>query len=245
MDLGLKGKTALITGTGSQIGYGKAIALTLAEEGCCIVSTDIDFDGAKKTADEVKANGSEALAVKADVSNRVEVDAMVKKAMDNYGQIDILVNNAGGSSELKPFIEMSRADWDLDIHVNLYGQMNVAQAVLPHMISQNYGRVINFTGGRGIPTISIYGAAKAGIIAFTEALAREVAPYGVIVNGIGPGLGETALVKKAPAAFLEENRQRSALKRLCTPDDVAPAVAFLASDRCSYMVGQFIHLNTF
>ena len=86
---------------------------------------------------------------------------------------------------------------------------------------------------------------EAGIIAFTEALAREVASSGVIVNGISPGLGETGLVQKAPAAFLEENRQRSALKRLCTPDDVGPAVAFLASDLCSYMVGQFIHLGTF
>jgi len=245
MDLGLKGKTALITGTGSQIGYGRAIAITLAEEGCRIISADIDLGGAKKTADEVEAMGHEALAVKADVSNRAEVDEMVKAALDRFGRIDILVNNAGGSSRLRPFIEMNKADWDLDINVNLYGQMNVAQAVLPHMISQGYGRIINFTGGRGIPNISVYGAAKAGIIAFTEALASEVASLGVIVNGIGPGLGETALVKGAPAAFLEANRQRSALKRLCTPDDVGPAVAFLASDRCSYMVGQFIYLRTF
>lgn len=245
MDLGLQGKTAIITGTGSQIGYGKAIAITLGEEGCRTISADIDLDGAKKTADEVEARGHEALAVKADVSNRAEVDDMVKAALDRFGRIDILVNNAGGSSRLKPFTEMNKADWDLDINVNLYGQMNVAHSVLPHMISQGYGRIINFTGGRGIPNISIYGAAKAGIIAFTEALAREVAPQGVIVNGIGPGLGETGLVKNAPAAFLEANRQRSALKRLCTPDDVAPAVAFLASDRCSYMVGQFIYLSTF
>jgi len=245
MDLGLKGKTAIITGTGSQIGYGKAIATTLAKEGCRIVSTDIDLDGANKTAEEIEANGSEALVVKADITNRAEVDDMIKAAMEKYGRIDILVNNAGGSSELKPFVEMTKEDWDIDIGINLYGQMNVAHAVLPHMISQEYGRIINFTGGRGIPNISIYGAAKAGIIAFTEALAREVAPSGVIVNGIGPGLGETGLVKGAPAAFLEANRQRSTLKRLCSPNDVGPAVAFLASDLCSYMVGQFIYLSTF
>lgn len=245
MDLGLRDKVALITGAGSQIGYGKGIALTLAREGCNIIAADIDLEGAKKTTAEVEALGHKAMAVKADVANRAEVDDMVKAALDRFGQIDILVNNAGGSSPLRPFVEMTKADWDLDINVNLYGQMNVAQAVLPHMMSRNYGRIINFTGGRGIPNISIYGAAKAGIIAFTEALAREVASSGVIVNGIGPGLGETGLVQKAPPAFLEENRQRSALKRLCTPEDVGPAVAFLASDLCRYMVGQFIYLSTF
>ena len=245
MDLGLKGKTALVTGTGSQIGYGKGIAMTLAGEGCNIISADIDLEGAKQTADAVEALGCEALAVKVDVANRDQVDDMVKAAIERFGQIDILVNNAGTSSRLRPFVEMTKADWDLDISVNLVGQMNVAQAVLPHMISRKYGRIVNFSGGRGIPNISIYGAAKAGVMAFTEALAREVAAAGVIVNGIGPGLGETGLVKKAPSAFLEENRQRSALKRLCTPEDVGPAVAFLASDVCSYMVGQFIHLSTF
>ncbi|MBF8270222.1 MAG: fabG [Gammaproteobacteria bacterium] len=170
---------------------------------------------------------------------------MVKAAIERFGRIDILVNNAGASSRLKPFVEMTRADWDLDIQVNLYGQMNVAQAVLPHMIARNYGRIINFSGGRGLPNISIYGAAKAGVIAFSEALAREVAAHGIIVNILGPGLGETGLVQHAPQAFLDQNRQRSTLKRLCTPEDVGPAVAFLASDVCSYMTGQFIQLSTF
>lgn len=246
MDLELKGKVAMITGAGSQIGYGKGIALILAQEGCNIIAADIDLGGAKQTVDEVKTLGCDALAVKVDVTNRDEVDEMVNMALDRFGRLDILVNNAGASSPLKPFVEMTKADWDLDINVNLYGQMNVAQAVLPHMMSRGYGRIINFSGGRGIPNISVYGAAKAGIVAFTQALAREVASAGIIVNALGPGLGVTGLVNKtAPADFLEQNKQRSALKRLCTPDDVGPAVAFLASDRCSYMVGQFIHLSTF
>ena len=245
MDLKLKGKTALVTGAGSQIGYGRGIVMTLAAEGCDIVTADIDLDGARKTAAAAESKGVRTLALKTDVAQRAEVDAMVKAAIGHFGQIDILVNNAGTSSKLKPFVEMTRADWDLDIQVNLYGQMNVAQAVLPHMIARKYGRIINFSGGRGIPNISIYGAAKAGIIAFTEALAREVAPHGVIVNAIGPGLGETGLTSHAPQAFLEQNRQRSTLKRLCTPEDVGPAVAFLASDVCSYMTGQLIQLSTF
>jgi NAD(P)-dependent dehydrogenase (short-subunit alcohol dehydrogenase family) len=245
MDLGLTGKTALVTGAGSQIGYGKGIVITLAGEGCNIIAADIDLNGAQQTVAEVGALGIETLAVKADVSNRAEVDEMIKAGLERFGHIDILVNNAGTSSRLKPFVDMTRADWDIDIQVNLYGQMNVAQAVLPHMMSRKYGRIINTSGGRGIPNISIYGAAKAGVMAFTEALAREVASAGVIVNGVGPGLGETGLVQHAPKEFLEQNRQRSTLKRLCTPEDVGPVVAFLASDVCSYMTGQFLHLSTF
>ncbi len=243
MDLGLRGKVALVTGTGSQIGYGKAIALTLAKEGCDIISADIDFEGAKKTASAVEAIGQKALAVKVDVTKRTEVEEMVRVALNQFNKIDILVNNAGASSELKPFLEMTKDDWDFDIQVNLYGQMNVAQAVLPHMLSRHYGRIINVSGGQGIPTISVYGAAKAGIEAFTQALAREVGASGIIVNAVGPGLAMTGLVQKAPVQFVEAYRQSSVLKRLCTPEDVAPVVAFLASDVCSYMVGQCIHLN--
>lgn len=244
MDLHLKDKVALVTGAGSQIGYGKAIALTLAEEGCDIVAADIDPDGAKQTAAAVEALGRQALAVKVDVTRQAEVDAMVKKAIEKFGRIDILVNNAGASSQLRPFMEMTEEDWDFDIHTNLYGQMRVARAVLPHMLARKYGRIINTSGGQGIPNISIYGAAKAGVVMFTQALAREVASKGVIVNAVGPGLGKTGLVYRAPTEFLESERQRSLLKRLCTPEDVAPVVAFLASDRCSYMVGQLVQLST-
>ncbi|MBN1176986.1 MAG: SDR family oxidoreductase [Dehalococcoidales bacterium] len=244
MDLRLKDKITLVTGAGSQIGYGNAIALTLADEGCDIVAADIELDGAKKTAAAVEALGRQALAVKVDVTKQAEVDAMVKKAIDKFGRIDILVNNAGASSRLRPFMEMTEEDWDFDINTNLYGQMRVARAVLPHMIKQKYGRIINTSGGQGVPSISIYGAAKAGVVMFTQALAREVAQYGVIVNAVGPGLGKTGLVYRAPQEFLEGERQRSLLKRLCEPSDVAPVVAFLASDRCSYMTGQLVQLST-
>lgn len=245
MDLGLKNKVALVTGAGSQIGYGKGIVLTLADEGCNIIAADMDLEGVKKTVADVEALGRKGMAIKVDVRNRTEVDAMVEKGLSEFGRIDILVNNAGSSSQLRPFLEMTKDDWDYDIGVNLFGQMNVAQAVLPHMISRAYGRIINTSGGQGIPNISIYGAAKAGVVMFTQALAREVAPHGIIVNAVGPGLGETGLVHGAPREFLEGERQRSQLKRLCTPDDVAPVVVFLASDRCSYMVGQCVNLSTY
>jgi 3-oxoacyl-[acyl-carrier protein] reductase len=245
MDLKMKDKVALVTGSGGQTGYGRNIALTLAAEGCHIVVADIDIEGAKATAQQVEALGRKAYAVKVDVTDRAMVDATVQAAIEKFGRIDILVNNAGASSREKPFMQMTRADWDLDIDVNLIGQMNVAQAVIPHMISQKYGRVINTTGGRGIPGISVYGAAKAGIVAWTHALAAEVAQFGVIVNGISPGLGDTGLTKNSPPGFKEPNIQRSMIKRLCRPEDVGPTVAFLASDLCSYMTGQFIDLSTF
>lgn len=245
MDLKLKDKVALVTGTASQIGYGKAIALTLAEEGCDVISADIDLEGAKKTAAEIGKLGRKAMAVKVDVSNRSDVDKMVKAVIDEFGRIDILINNAGTSSVVQPFMQMTKADWDLDIGVNLYGQMNMAQAVIPHMAAEKYGRIVNCSGGQGIPGISIYGAAKGGVEQFTHALAMEVAPMGIVVNAVLPGLGETGLVGTAPKEMLESQKQMSALKRLCTPRDVATMTAFLASDVCSYMVGQVVKLHTF
>jgi NAD(P)-dependent dehydrogenase (short-subunit alcohol dehydrogenase family) len=242
MDLKLKDKVALVTGAGSQIGYGKGIALTLAKEGCDIIAIDIDLEGARKTAAEVEALGRKALAIKADVTNRAEVDDMVRQALEKFGKIDILVNNAGASIQ-KPFMEMTKADLDFNINVNLYGQINVAQAVLPHMISRHYGRIINTSGGQGLPTLSIYGAAKAGVVAFTQALAKEVVSFGVIINAVSPGLAKTGLTSNAPPEFLDGIiQQDSILKRFCTPEDLAPVVAFLASDVCSYMVGQCVSL---
>ena len=245
MDLKLQDKIALVTGSGSPIGYGRTIATTLAEEGCDVVCADINPAWAEETAGLVEDLGRQALAVKVDVVDRASVDAMVQAAIERFGRIDILVNNAGTSSQDKPFMEKTKSDWDLDIGVNLYGQMNVAQAVIPFMAERKYGRIINTSGGQGLPTISTYGAAKAGVEAFTHSLALEVAPLGIVVNGISPGLGETGLLARTTEEFKQGYLRISALKRLCTPQDVAPAVAFLASDVCSYMVAQWITLRTF
>lgn len=244
MDLHLKDKIALVTGTGSQIGYGKAIAVTLAEEGCHIISADKDFQGAKQTAALVESLGRAALAVEVDVTKPEWVTNMVKQSIKKFGRIDILVNNAGASTKEQPFMNMTEEDWAFDIGVNLFGQIRVARAVLPHMLEQKYGRIINTSGGQGLPGISIYGAAKGGVVQFTKALAKEVGDKGIFVNAIGPGLAKTGLVYRAPKEMLEGERNRSPLKRLCEPADVAPAVAFLASDRCSYMMGQLLQIGT-
>jgi NAD(P)-dependent dehydrogenase (short-subunit alcohol dehydrogenase family) len=248
MDLKLTGKVALITGTGSQIGYGRGIALCLAKEGCDIIGVDIDLEEAKKTAAEIRNLGRKAIAIKTDVANRAEVKKMVKTALGEFGKIDILVNNAGTSTVLMPFLEMSEADCDILINVNLHGQMNVAREVVPHMISRKYGRVINIAGGQGGANISVYGASKAGVVAFTQSLAKEVAPYGVVVNSVHPGLGDTGLnyLGRGSRPLTSDEKaamkQMFGLKRFCTGDDMGPVVAFLASDVCSYMSGQLINV---
>ena len=238
MDLKLKDKVAIVTGAGSQIGYGKAIALTLAEEGCNLILGDIDIEGTKKTANEINSIGRKALTVKVDVTDRSQVDEMVKKGIEEFEHIDILVNNAGASSKMMPFIKSSREDWEYDIRVNLIGQMNVAHAVLPHMMSRKSGRIINTSGGQGIPTLSMYGAAKAGVVTFTSALARELQGTGVIVTVYSPGLGATGLTADDPR--MDSIAPTLPLGRLCTPQDVAPIVAFLASELSDYLAASMI-----
>jgi len=150
MDLGFKGKVALVTGAGSQIGFGRCIALFLAKEGCDAVAvTDINLDDVKLTAEAITKEGCKSIAVKADVTNQAEVQAMVKKVIDEYGKIDILVNVAGAVFGFGPLEQQDRATWDQNIHLNLYGTMFVTQAVLPLMKSNKYGAIVNIgSGGR-------------------------------------------------------------------------------------------------
>jgi NAD(P)-dependent dehydrogenase (short-subunit alcohol dehydrogenase family) len=249
MDLGFKGKVALVTGVGSQIGFGRGIATYLAKEGCDIIAVDIDLEGAKKTAAEIGSSGRKVIALKTDIANNAEVEAMVAKAIAEFGKIDILINNAGAGTVLKPFIEMTRAEWDVPIKTNLYGTLNVTRAVIPHMISRKYGRIVNITGGQGMPTISMYGASKAGVTAFTKSIASELIGYGIVVNGVHPGLGNTSLNiggrdgRKLTEEEVKAASERFGTGRFCTGEDLGPMVAFLASDVCSYMVGEVLNMS--
>jgi 3-oxoacyl-[acyl-carrier protein] reductase len=243
MDLGLKGKVALVTGAGSQIGFGKAISLTLAREGCDIIASDIDLEGTKQTAAEVEALGCKALAIKADVTNRAEVNDMAKAALEKFGKIDILVNNAGATLKPTPFAETPEEWWEADIDINLRGVLNCAKAVINHMIERKYGKIINISsvvGRMGMPGSAIYTAAKTGVIGFTRGLASEVAPLGINVNSVAPGAAATGFPvhTQMPRDQLEGFAASLPLRRLTVPQDIANTVAFLASDVASDIAGQ-------
>jgi 3-oxoacyl-[acyl-carrier protein] reductase len=248
MDYGLQGKIALVTGTASQVGMGKAICLTLAREGCDVVSTDIDLDGAKQTTVAVKALGRKAIALKVDVAKSSEVEEMVKAALKEFGKIDILVNTAGLMAMIGvSFMESKPEMWEKDVAINLYGTMNCAKAVLPGMVERKYGKIINFSSiaaKQGGP--SSYSAAKAAILAFTRGLATQYGPSGINVNAVAPGVVKTNLFssdKNANRVF-EGLAARMPLRRIQTVDDVANAVAFLASDVSKNITGQCIQVDS-
>ncbi len=243
MELGLKGKIALVTGAGSQIGFGKAIALQLAKEGCDVVINDIDIDGAQQTAAEVEKLGRRSMAIKGDVTSVTEWESMASKILEKFGRIDILVNNAGGCTPPKPFLQMTDKDWEFDINVNLKSTRNGTKTVLPIMIKQKSGKIVNITSGAGINGgmfTAGYAAAKAGIIAFSMGVAKEAAPEGININCVSPGPANTGFAKNAPPGMLENFPKNLPIRRLTTQQDVANAVTFLASDAASDIVGQVL-----
>lgn len=247
MELGIKGKVALVTGTGSQIGMGRAIALALAGEGCDIISTDMDLEGAKKTVEDIKALGRKAAAYRVDVSNQQEVNDMVKAGAAEVGPVDILVNTAGGTAGAGPVLQASEEKWQKDINVNFFGSMYCAKAVLPGMMERKYGKIVNFSTGialTGMPGSSSYAGAKAAIISFTKCLSLEAGPSGINVNGLAPTMvmtnfGTHATMNPKQA---EGMAARMPLRRLTTVDDIANIVLFLVSDMASGMTGQILSI---
>lgn len=246
MDLGLKGKVALVTGAGSQKGFGRGIAVALAKEGCDLVLADIDLESAKQTEDEIKNLGHQAIAMKVDITNTKEVNDAVKVALDKFGKIDILVNNAGAGTPPKPFVDSTEEEWDANIDLNLKGMLRCTKAVLGHMIQRKTGKIINISsfGARtGGEHVTVYAAAKAGVISFTRGLAIEVAPLGISVNGVAPGVGLTNFIRDAPKGILDELIQKTPARRTTTPEDIAMAVTYFASDISSDVVGQTLSVD--
>jgi NAD(P)-dependent dehydrogenase (short-subunit alcohol dehydrogenase family) len=250
MDLKLKDKVAIVTGTGSQIGFGRGIALMLAEEGCNIISVDMDLEGAKQTAGEVQTLGRKALAYKVDITKKAEIDAAVKKALKEFGRIDILVNCAGRASGLRPFVESNTDQWDIDININLKGTMNFTRAVLPHMLERQYGKIVNFSTHAahqpaGLAGAASYVAAKAGTVMFSKTLAGEVGAAGININIIAPGPGATNFHRVSGAdphmAGIVEALAKAG--KTTTPEDIANAVAFLVSDVSGKLSGQVLEVS--
>jgi 3-oxoacyl-[acyl-carrier protein] reductase len=247
MDLGLKGKAALVTGAAR--GIGKAEAMALAAEGCAVAINDIDREAAEATAAEFRASGTKTVVCIGDVSEEAGAEAMVREAHAGLGQLDILVNNAGAGGRYlgRNAEDMSIEDWDVIVRTHLRSTFLCSKFAVPLMRQRGFGRIVNtssmnVTGG-GRPGVTNYSAAKAGVIGFTRTLAKEVGGAGITVNAIAPGYVETALI----AGFSAEKRAviagQNPLGRFCQPEEVGALIAFLCSTQAAFINGALICMD--
>jgi 3-oxoacyl-[acyl-carrier protein] reductase len=244
----LENKVALVTGAGR--GIGKAIALRFSDEGARVAVNDIDLPYAESVADKLKKMRREALAVKADVSKREEVEQMFERVVQQFSRVDILVNNAGIRRDT-PFHKTSPKNWDSVIAINLKGSFNCAQVAQKYMVKQGYGKIVNLSspvpnslGERGQ---TVYASAGAAIQGFTTALALELGRYNINVNCVAPDFIDTEMTRttaRRAGMYLDDFKRFAAaqipLRRIGTPEDVANVVLFLVCDESSFISGQVI-----
>jgi 3-oxoacyl-[acyl-carrier protein] reductase len=240
----LEGKVALVTGASR--GIGREIALELARQGANVV---VNYAGseakANEVADEIKALGKEAFAIKCDVSIQEEVSVMVKETIERFGKLDILVNNAGITKD-NLLMRMKEEEWDDVLNINLKGVFLCTKAVTRQMMKQRVGRIINIAsivGVSGNPGQANYVAAKAGVIGLTKTTAKELASRNITVNAIAPGFITTDMTDKLTEELKAEMLKQIPLARLGEPKDIAKMTAYLASDDSSYITGQTIHID--
>lgn len=240
----LEGKTALVTGAAR--GIGKAIALRFAQEGANVAFTDLVIDdNAKQTEEEIKALGVKCKAYASDASNFADTEKVVKEVYEDFGSIDILVNNAGITKD-GLMMRMSEGQWDAVIAVNLKSAFNFIHAVLPIMMRQRGGSIINMAsvvGVHGNAGQANYAASKAGLIALAKSIAQEVGSRGIRANAIAPGFIETAMTAALPEDVRKEWCQKIPLRRGGKPEDIADVATFLASDMSAYVTGQVIQVD--
>lgn len=244
-ELSLKGKVALVSGASS--GLGKGIAVALAEAGADVVAAARNAERLKEVAGEIRGLGRQAWAMQLDVSQPSTLAPQVAAIVEQCGHIDILVN-AAGMNIRKPILEVTEADWDYLMSVQLKGVFFLSQAVAPYMIKQGRGKIINIASLSsviGLANISIYCAAKGGIAQLTKAMAVEWAKYGINVNAIGPGYYETPMTRPV---FEDKERvawmlSRIPLGRTGVPKDLAGAAVFLASDASNYVTGHILYVD--
>jgi 3-oxoacyl-[acyl-carrier protein] reductase len=238
----LAGRVALVTGASR--GIGRAIAARLAAQGATVVAA-ARGDNAAATVDAIKTTGGNAELASADVSDAAAIEALVAGTMQRHGRIDILVNNAGIAKD-QLMLRMKRDDWDQVIATNLTAAFALTQAVLKPMIRQKSGRIVcisSVVGQSGNAGQANYAASKAGLIGFAKAVAQEVASRNITVNVVAPGLIETDMTRAITGNAREDWAAKIPLKRLGTPDDIAAAVCFLASDEAAYITGQVLAVN--
>lgn len=239
-------RVAFVTGAGR--GMGREIALTFSKKGYAVVVTDVNEDNAKETVKFIQEAGGDALAVLCDVTKLENVETAVKTVQAHYGKIDVLVNNAGWD-KIEPFLKSEPSTWETIININLMGQIHTCKAILPLMIENGYGKVVNIasdSGRVGSSGEAVYSAAKGGVIALTKTLAREMARHKINVNVIAPGPADTPLFKEIGEynqGITEALVKAIPFRRLAQPSDIANAVAFLASDEAEYITGQTLSVN--
>ncbi|MGX9134610.1 SDR family NAD(P)-dependent oxidoreductase [Rummeliibacillus sp. JY-2-4R] len=239
-------KVAFVTGAGR--GIGREIALKLSQKGHQIIVTDVNVDNAHVTVAMIEDAGGEAIAIYCDVTKLESVQEAVQLAVLKNGKIDILVNNAGWD-KIEPFLKSEPSTWELILNINLMGQIHTCKTILPHMIENGYGKVINIasdSGRVGSSGEAVYSAAKGGVIAFTKTLAREMARHKINVNSIAPGPADTPLFKEIGEyneGIASALVKAIPFRRLAKPSDIANAVAFLSSDEAEYITGQTLSVN--
>ena len=244
MDLGLANRVAIVTGAGG--GIGAAVCRCLGSEGAITVIADVDLGKAQEQAATLAALGMTTLAVAADVIDAESVSALKSKSIEAFGKVDILVNNAGFQRD-KRIVNMAESDWDAVVDVILKGAFLCSKAMLPGMVENKWGRIINISSRAhlGNPGQVNYSAAKAGLLGFTRALALESGKHGVTVNAVAPGIVDTAAIRGlSHFEKVRENAERTTpIPRLGTVEDIADCVAFLASERASYVSGEVLHVT--